>query len=170
MKTRASVALTGFAATVFLLWGCTSTKESSSPPSKYPLAKKSYPYVLWVHTFAGAAGVGLDYYLTYESIVVATHNDWGKPPREVYNRALTQQEQTRWRAFIDSFPWGGLEDVYEDIGTVDGLDVYFTFSLKGQGKEIALRNTRQNDLFELCDEIDRLVPEERRLNIAEHMR
>ena len=158
-------ALVFVAALTLLLVGCRGAKHSADHPVQYPLAKKSYPFVVWVHTFEAAPGVGLDYYLTYESIVIATHNDWGKPPREVCSRTLTGAEQEHWRAFMASFPLSQLEDLYEDISIIDGLHVYLTFRLEGEEREIALRNTRQDDLFKLCDEIDRLVPEDLRITI-----
>lgn len=162
--TSATRTLTLVAAAV--LAGCVGAKEPSGRRDSYPLAKESYPYVVWVHTFEGVAGVGLDYYITHESVAIATHNDWGRPPREVYSRKLNGRERRRWREFLTSFPLDELEDTYEDLWIVDGLHVYFTCRLGEEEKEIALRNTRQDNLFELCDEIDKFLPEDMKIGIA----
>lgn len=165
MKAKGSVRLACVAALTLLVAGCRGAGHSADAAAQHPVAKERYPFVIRVHTFEAAAGVGLDYYLTYESIVIATHNDWGKPEKEVYSRTLTETEQEHWRAFVASLPLTELKDVYEDAGIAGGLHVYFTFELGSEERDIALKNTRQDELFKLCDEIDRLVPEDLRIGI-----
>jgi hypothetical protein len=95
-----------------------------------------------------------------DDLTIVLWDDYGGNPREVFHSIFDEEEKKKWDSFFANFPLNSLHQKYENPAVDDGLQIFFVFHLPGKPqKEIILRNVNQPNLFSLCDEINKYVPE-----------
>jgi hypothetical protein len=143
---------------ILLLSGCTTNIDRNGQSNKYPEAKSTYPYIVKVVNFNGAVGVGTNYYITYNSVIVVAWNDFNNSRKEIIKRILTSSEKQDWSNFIQNFPFDELETEYIDPAIGDGLQRWFYFNIDEKTKEVVVKNINVKDLTLLCKKIKEITP------------
>jgi hypothetical protein len=119
------------------------------------------PYILKISDSNLLHRFTVDYYISYDSIIViARQNKLKSVSRQIYSGRLTAEESQRWNIYIDSFPVETLDARYENLNVYDGHVRSFDFNLGSVEREVLLRNVDVELLSELCDEVNRLLPED----------
>jgi hypothetical protein len=128
-------------------------------------ARKSLDYAMSVSDFHGAEGYTLTYDVIPRTVQITLSDDYGHPPKVVWQAALTPEQQRKFSAFAEHLPVDRLKDKYEPDGLVfDGYQ--YTYKLRIGNKparEIIVNNVSQPQLDPLIDLINELVPEKYRV-------
>lgn len=140
--------------------------DSTATPSEQipPKPANSYPFLVKVTDFYGVQGVGYDYYLNRDQIIVAGWNDFGKPPTEVLHRSLTKKQREQCKTLLASLQIKDLAAEFVGPGT-DGLQQTFEFKLGDEEKRIQVSNSYVKDLARLSKWINTILPERFRMNV-----
>jgi hypothetical protein len=92
-------------------------------------------------------------------VSVTAENDYGRPPKVVWEAKLTADQQDRLAKFLRTFPLDQLRDAYVDPNVFDGYQVFFTIQLgDAPARKLTVANRRQRDLERLIDEVNDLLP------------
>ena len=122
-------------------------------------ARQDNPFVVEVRDFYGVEGYTLHYHLDNSRLVVVLSDDFGSPPKEVLSKSLTKAEAKDWAFYLERFPIEQLKEDYTNRAVDDGLQQFFTFRTGGKEKKVAVRNVRVEELENLCQKLNRLIPE-----------
>lgn len=142
------------------LSSCYTQSIGGRDTQPYPVRAVMHPFSLKVGQHFYPGGASMSYYLTYDTVAVEGTNPFARRTVELYSRHLEPEESERWMAFIETFPLDELETRYADLNVYDGFSRHFVFHTGFEEKEISVRNVRVETLWDLCREIDTLIPEE----------
>jgi hypothetical protein len=136
-----------------------NTKVAELVPPAPPAAKPLVSFSLSLSDFDGAAGFTNAVNVTATDVSVSAENDFGKPPKFVWEAKLTPEQQDRLTKFLQGFPLDRLGDSYVDRNVNDGYQMFFTIQLgDAPARKITVANRRQRDLERLIDEVNELLP------------
>jgi hypothetical protein len=131
--------------------------ELVPPPA--PAAQRAGEFSLRISDFHGAAGFTNVVNVTLTEVSVTAENDFGRPPKVIWEARLTAQQQDRLAKFLRTFPIDQIRDSYVDPHVFDGYQVFFTIRLGNvPTRKITVANQRQRDLEGLIDEVNELLP------------
>ncbi len=129
-----------------------------APPTP-PATRPALPFSVAISDFNGAAGLTNAVKVTETDISVTAENDFGQPPKVLWEAKLTAEQQDRLAKFLRSFPLDRLADSYMNPMVFDGFQVFFTIKIgDGAFRKVTLANRRQLDLERLIDEVNGLLP------------
>jgi hypothetical protein len=138
------------------------------PMAQVGQAAAAPDFVIRIHSYAGAAGFGINYQITPDEISVGVISDWaGQRPKELYRQGLSLADRRTVQMALEKLPLRALNNQYVDPNVNDGFQCTFEFAIRGQPpKSIFVGNRPQADLEAFCDEVDKLLPEKLKINFT----
>lgn len=121
----------------------------------------AFPYVLRISRFSPVLSLRIDYYVTYEGIMVTAESRGREPETlDTYSKDFTEAESLRWKKYIEEFPTGELSPEYDSPLVYDGESRIYCFNVGSVKKEVRARNASHELLDLLCIEVNTVLPED----------
>jgi hypothetical protein len=140
----------------WLLAGCTPIDKRLA---QYPIAQESYPALVKIVDYLQARGYRLVYYVSSKEIVVVYEDDLGSARKLLHRQSLKGPQADKLVSFINQIPLTRLNERYVNPEMNDGLVMWFDFALPNRPRKvIEIRNTHQQQLFELTERINAALP------------
>ena len=115
-------------------------------------------FSLSVDNFYGVEGFTLHYRLSPTLATVVLSDDFGSPPKKLWETSLADQQRDQVISCLQALPMDRLKNEYINSSVDDGLQLTFRIRLHGQSERvIELKNRHQEDLVRVIDLINGLV-------------
>jgi hypothetical protein len=140
----------------WLLAGCTPIDKRLA---QYPIAQESYPAMVKIVDYLQERGYRLVYYVSNKEIVVVYEDDLGSERKQLHRQPLKSPQADKLVSFINQIPLTALAARYVNPENNDGLVMWFDFALPNRPRKvIEIRNVHQQQLFELTERINAVLP------------